>query len=130
MNLSKSKCIAWQQCRKQFFDKTAGKTYPVDAGALMGREAILEILREYKRLCADKYGILSIGIFGSFACGTADDRSDVDVVIRLKEPELFTMAGIKSELESRFHMPVDLVAYRDDMNEFLKQRIDSGAIYV
>ena len=33
----------------------------------MKRDEILAILREFKRDCAEKYGILELGLFGSVA---------------------------------------------------------------
>lgn len=91
---------------------------------------ILTILREYKNRFAREYGILSLGLFGSTARATAHEKSDVDVVVSLRKPDLFAMAGIKNELEERIHRPVDLVIYRTTMNPFLKQKIDQEAIYV
>ncbi len=90
---------------------------------------ILEILRDFKKTSVEQYGILSIGVFGSVAREEAGDGSDVDVVVRISEPDLFMLAGIKSDLEERLHQSVDLVTYREDMNRFLKERIDGEAVY-
>lgn len=59
----------------------------------------------------------------------AADDSDVDVVVRVAKPDLFLLAGLKYELEERLHQPVDIVAYRENMNRFLKKKIDGEAIY-
>jgi uncharacterized protein len=91
---------------------------------------ILEILREYKKEVAEQYGILDIGLFGSAARGDVREESDVDVVIRILKPDLFLLAGIKDMLEKKLQRPVDIVTYRENMNRFLKDRIDSEAIYV
>ena len=53
----------------------------------------------------------------------------VDVVIRVRKPDLFLLAGIKSDLEELLNRPVDIVTYRETMNQFLKKRIDGEAIY-
>jgi hypothetical protein len=34
---------------------------------------------------------------------------------------LFMLVGIKNELEERLHRSVDIVTYREDMNQFLKK---------
>jgi predicted nucleotidyltransferase len=96
----------------------------------MDQKDILDALGEYKNQFAEKYGILSIGIFGSLARNEDREDSDVDVIIRLAKPELFTLAGIKQDLEDRFNKPVDIVTYREKMNSFLKKRIDKEAVYV
>ncbi len=95
----------------------------------MTQNEIIEILRDYKREAAQRYGLLAIGVFGSAARGQAAEDSDVDVVVRITRPDLFMLAGIKDELEQRLGRPVDVVTYRDDMNQFLKQTIDAEAVY-
>lgn len=95
----------------------------------MGKEEIIEILSSYKNKYAEQYGILTIGIFGSIARGEGKEGSDVDVVLRIAEPDLFMLAGIKNDLEERLHRPVDIVTYRENMNSFLKKRIDKEAVY-
>ena len=96
----------------------------------MGKNEILEILRNYKAQYAEKYGIRTLGVFGSVARDTARDDSDLDVVVYLEKPDLFALAGIKNDLQDKTHKQVDIVAYRDTMNRFLKTRIDKEAVYV
>lgn len=96
----------------------------------MGKQDILKILHRYKKEVADEYNILKIGIFGSFARSEAKDESDVDIIIRVSEPDFFMLAGIKNELEERLKKPVDIVTYSDSMNPLLKKRIDHEAVYV
>ena len=79
----------------------------------MGKQDILEILRRYKKEVANEYKILKIGIFGSISRGEANDESDVDIVIRVSEPDFFMLAGIKNDLEDRLKKPVDIVTYTD-----------------
>lgn len=99
-------------------------------GEYMGRDEIINTLRNSKNEYADTLGIISLGVFGSVARGDAGSTSDVDVEVRLKKPDLFTLAGIKNELEERLHMSVDIVTYRESMNKLLKTRIDQEAVYV
>jgi len=96
----------------------------------MGQKEIIKVLRDYKREYAEQYGILKIGIFGSVARDEATENSDVDVVVRIVKPDLFLLAGLKYELEERLDRQVDIVTYRENMNPFLKKRIDGEAIYV
>lgn len=95
----------------------------------MKKKEIIEILRQYKKETAGRYGIVDIGIFGSVARGEAGEGSDVDVVVRIVKPDLFMLVGIKNELEEKLLRPVDIVTYRKNMNKFLKKRIDGEAVY-
>jgi predicted nucleotidyltransferase len=95
----------------------------------MGKKEIIETLRGYKKKYAEQYGILEIGVFGSVARDEIREDSDVDVVVRISKPDLFMLAGIKQDLEGRLQRSVDIVTYRENMNRFLKKRIDAEAVY-
>ena len=82
------------------------------------------------RKSCQEYGISKIGVFGSVARNEAKDDSDIDIVIRIHEPDFFMLSSIKSLLQEKLLKRVDVVTYRPDMNEFLKNRIDSEAVYV
>ncbi|MBW6519971.1 MAG: nucleotidyltransferase domain-containing protein [Desulfoarculaceae bacterium] len=94
------------------------------------REEVLRILGLHRDELAERYGVTRIGIFGSVARGDVTEVSDVDVVVEMMKPDLFYMVHIKEELEEALHCPVDIVHYRQQMNEFLKKRINSEAVYV
>lgn len=96
----------------------------------MSRDEIIKQLKQYKDACRLKYGIRSLGIFGSVARGEASAQSDLDVVIEMDRPDLFLMGDIQQDLEERLGVSVDLVRLRDHMNPLLKQRISQEAVYV
>jgi hypothetical protein len=96
----------------------------------MNRSSLLSKLENYKETHGQKYGILSLGIFGSVARNQATEFSDVDIVVQMETPDPFTIAHIKEELETELHMSVDIVRYREKMNPFLKSRIEKEGIYV
>ena len=93
-------------------------------------DSALEILRKYKPLFEEKYGITGLGVFGSVARGDSGVGSDVDVVVMMKKPDLYFMVHMKEELEDEYQASVDIIHYREKMNPFLKQRIDKEAVYV
>ena len=96
----------------------------------MKRDDILAILREFKRNCAEKYGILEIVLFGSVAREAAGEESDVDICIKTRTPDPFVLVHIKEDLEERVRKHVDIVRVREKMNPFLKARIEKEGIYV
>ena len=77
-----------------------------------------------------QYGVTDLGVFGSVAHDEAHPDSDVDIVVRMREPKLFFMVHIKDTLDEVFQRPVDIIQYRETMNPFLKKRIDRDAVYV
>ena len=96
----------------------------------MKRSEIILILKQYKNNYQEKYRFNKIGIFGSAARETAGDESDIDIVIEQREPDLFLLGSIKTDLENEFDREVDIVRIREGMNAFLKNRIEREAIYV
>ena len=90
----------------------------------------LQVLKNRKKSSREKFGITSIGIFGSVAKGQNRPDSDIDIVVKMSKPDLFYMVHIKEILENDYKAKVDIVQYRDKMNAFLKKRIDLEAVYV
>ena len=97
---------------------------------VLDRNNVVNIISQFKAENLGKYGIKKIGIFGSVALDSADPTSDIDVVVELDRPDMFSLIGIKQDLEALLNMPVDIVRYRKSMNKYLKQRIDNDAVYV
>ena len=96
----------------------------------MRRKDLLDVLKLYKEENAEKYGILSLGIFGSYARNQATLDSDVDVVVEIEKPNLLILASIKEDLEEKLDRRVDIVRFREHMNNFLKIKIKKEAIYI
>ncbi len=96
----------------------------------MKREEVLSVLQAYKSDFSQKYGILAIGVFGSVARNEAETDSDVDICIKIKNPDPFTLVHIKEDIESKVKMHVDIIRIREKMNPYLRKRIDKDAVYV
>ena len=97
---------------------------------MITRDEALYSLKKMKPGISERYGVVSLGLFGSVARGESRPDSDVDVVVRLREPNLFYLVHIKEALEEALHEHVDIIHYREKMNAFLKKRIDRDVIYV
>ncbi len=96
----------------------------------MRKNEILNILANYKATNKEKYGLLSLGVFGSYAREEETILSDVDIVLQTKTPNLFNIVHIKKDLEKQLQLPVDIVRLRKKMNPQLRRRIDKEAFYV
>ncbi len=96
----------------------------------MNRDEILSLLKRFKAAKGGEYRIKRIGLFGSAARQGVKEHSDIDVVVELGTQDLFALIGIKQELEAELEKRVDIVSYRKEMNEFLRNRIDREALYV
>jgi hypothetical protein len=91
---------------------------------------VLARLKVFKESRQAEYGLISLGVFGSFARGQAQEESDVDIVFETSEPNLFRTSRMKQELEELLVRRVDVVRLREQMNPRLKQRILREVRYV
>ncbi len=91
---------------------------------------IIHILKRFKEESASKYGIKSLGIFGSFARNQQDEASDLDVFVVLQDADFFTLEKIREELERLTYFKIDLVHFRDSLRNSFKQNILKDAIYI
>ena len=96
----------------------------------MERDQVLDILRKFKNKNGGKFHIKDIGIFGSVARGENTGSSDLDVIVRLEKPDLFSMVHIKTTIEQEIGCEVDLVRYQTHMNPLLKEQIEKEAVFV
>ena len=69
------------------------------------------------------YPVKSASIFGSYARGDFNEKSDVDILIEYKEPmSMMLFMKMKYELEDALKKNVDVVTY-SALKDFLKQKI-------
>lgn len=76
-------------------------------------DVIVEKRRAIKEICA-KHGATAVRIFGSCARNDWNDRSDVDVLVKMKKERsgiksLARMVDIQTELEQLLGVDVDVV---------------------
>jgi len=94
------------------------------------RQKVLDRLGNFKKYNAQKYGIESLALFGSFSRGEQNKESDVDVLIELDSPSLFIYAEIQSKLESILKRKVDLVSSKSRKRNGFDKQISKDLIYV
>lgn len=93
------------------------------------KEECMAVLKQFKNECATRYGIRSIGLFGSVARGDNNPDSDVDVFIELEVPDPFIMFDIREALQSMLGCKVDLIRLRRGLRSLLLKRIEQDGVY-
>lgn len=96
---------------------------------MLTKEKVLSILKQTKTSLQDKYHILNIGLFGSFAKNSATETSDIDIVIELDKPLGWAFFDIQYELEELFQRKVDLVT-KAALHPALKENILKDCIFL
>jgi predicted nucleotidyltransferase len=75
----------------------------------LSKEAILRRLREsYPELTA-RFGVQRIGLFGSFARGTAQESSDIDLIVEFQRPIGLRFMELVEYLEVLLGRKVDVL---------------------
>jgi hypothetical protein len=95
----------------------------------MTGQEVLYIIRKEKPYLRREFGVLSIGLFGSYAKDTQEPESDVDLLIELIEPRFDFLVGLQMYLENKIGKPVELIRKRPGLSERFLQRITSHIHY-
>ena len=94
------------------------------------RDNVLAILRQHKADLCDRYGLISLGIFGSVARDEASEDSDLDVIVKLSKPNLFSLVHLREELINLLGCQVDIVHESQTLRPFFHKVIERESIWV
>lgn len=87
-------------------------------------KVLIEKLRKQKPALAERYGMESLEIFGSYVRGQQRNDSDLDVLVTFQRaPSLLTFIRIENDLSDALGIKVDLV-----MKDSLKPAIGRNVI--
>ena len=93
------------------------------------REITATIRSNRKELQQD-YGLLKIGIFGSYARDEQDKNSDVDILVEIKRPMgLIKLMGLERRLSGLLNTKVDLVT-KKALKPYIGKRVLEEVRYV
>ena len=95
----------------------------------MTANEILNLLRVEKIYLNKNFGVLDIGIFGSYAKGKPGPDSDIDLIVELKEPKFECLAGLQVYLENKFNCKIELIRKGSHINHRFTERIEKETIY-
>ena len=73
------------------------------------RDAVLDRLRESYPALSRQFGVRRIGLFGSFASETANEASDVDLIIDFDRPIGLVFVELVDYLEALLGRKVDVL---------------------
>ena len=96
----------------------------------MERDTVLKFLRENKDFMVQQYGVISIGLFGSYARDEAKEDSDIDIAVELKSHNKFmNFFNLKYYLQENLNKPVD-IGIESALKPIAKEHIEREIIYV
>ncbi|MCY3958056.1 MAG: nucleotidyltransferase family protein [Chloroflexi bacterium] len=91
----------------------------------MTRAEVLKRLRAHQPTLAERFGVVELAVFGSFARDEATDSSDLDILVRFDGPATSrTYFGVQFYIEDLLGRRVDLVtdkALRSELRPYVEQ---------
>ena len=100
---------------------------------MLTKEELTNALRAELPYLASEYGVKRIGLFGSYAQGSATQVSDVDLVVEFDRPIGFRFAELSDYLETLLGKPVDILTpegIRGIRIERIAKSIEESTVYV
>jgi len=91
-------------------------------------EDILNKLNQHAEKLRESFSVHRIGLFGSYAHGSAKQSSDIDILVELTDPSFDHYMDLKFYLEQLFGTSVDLVL-ADTIKPRLQSAIEREVIY-
>jgi len=71
---------------------------------------------------AHSYGVKRMYLFGSYAKGTAGEKSDIDLLVEKGEPmSLLKLSGMRQMVQEALNLSVDLVTTAGIEDDFRKE---------
>jgi len=95
----------------------------------MDREYILEYLRNQKNDLLEKYGIVKIALYGSYAKNRQTESSDIDILVESNKRTI-EIDKLQKELSQALNKKVDILNEKTILLPTIKQMILKSAINV
>ena len=96
---------------------------------MLTKNEIIRFLQEEKPFLARNFGVVDIGLFGSYAKDRQSIDSDIDIIVELIEPRFEFLAGLQIYLENKFNRRIGIVRKAGkDVSRFIK-RVEKEVIY-
>ena len=92
--------------------------------SVLSRDEVLSLLRAHKTVLVERFGVVTLAVFGSTVRGEATQDSDIDILVRFDGPATSKRYfGLQFYLEDLLKHPVDLVthkALRDELRPYVE----------
>lgn len=96
----------------------------------MDKSEILHFLTSKKQELHQSFGLVKIGLFGSYARGEERGDSDIDLAVEIESENKFrSFFGLKNYLEKELSKNID-IGIESTLKPIVKNSIKSEIIYV
>ncbi len=94
-------------------------------------DEIVEYLKKNKRFLYDRFGVIRMGIFGSFVRGEQAVSSDIDMIVDIEKARknIHNFLQLKRFLEKELEKKIDL-GFEASLKPVVRNKIREQIIYV
>lgn len=96
----------------------------------LSKSEIIDKLKDKKEFLEREFGVVSIGLFGSYAREENQNDSDIDLFVELRTACFDDLAGIQLYLESMFGQKVEIILKNNYLKPNFVNRIKKDLVYV
>jgi predicted nucleotidyltransferase len=93
-------------------------------------DKILAVIKQNEKYLNEKFGVLNIALFGSFARGEETENSDIDLLVEMDQPTFSKLAGLRVFLEQKIEREVNVVRKHSRLKPRFLKIIGRDIIYV
>ena len=95
----------------------------------LSKNHIIELLKTDKDFLKQNFGVIKIGLFGSYAKNQQTQNSDIDLLVEFKEPRFDWIANLQAYMEQKFEKKIEIVRKRELSNSKFFDRVEKEVIY-
>lgn len=96
----------------------------------MNKNEIIVFLKENKPYIEQQFGVVRIGLFGSYVRGDAHEDSDIDIAVEMRDEHIFrNFFSLERYLKDHLKKEIDL-GIMETIKPLVRQRVLKEIIYV
>ena len=97
---------------------------------VLSRNEIIDLIKAEKDFLKENFGVLNIGLFGSYAKNQQNSDSDIDLLVEFSEPCFDWIASLQIYMEKKFDKKIEIVRKRNLSKSRFFERVEQEIIYV
>lgn len=95
----------------------------------LSKNEIINLIKAEKSFLKENFGVLNIGLFGSYAKDQQTSDSDIDFLVEFEKPRFDWIAGLNIYMEKKFDRKIEIIRKRTLNKSRFFERIEQEIIY-
>lgn len=93
------------------------------------KNEIINLIKKDKNFLQENFGVINIGLFGSYAKDQQTPESDIDLLVEFVEPRFEWLASLCNYMEQKFNKKVEIVRKGNLSRSNFIERVEREVIY-